>query len=127
MKTKPDAATAAASSMRESARSHRIRELNDEFRTALPRGGGRTVMTRGISVLDPDQVVRILERVRRYDSFDVGNDPYGEHDFGSFDDEGRRILWKVDYYDRTLAGGSPDPSDPAVTVRVLTIMLAEEY
>ena len=84
-------------------------------------------MTRGISVLDPDQVVRILERVRRHDSFDVGNDPYGEHDFGAFDDDGRRILWKVDYYDRTLEGGSPDPSDPTVTVRVLTIMLAEEY
>jgi hypothetical protein len=55
------------------------------------------------------------------------NDPYGEHDFGALTVEDRKIFFKIDYYDRALAGGSPDPADPRVTTRVLTIMLAEEY
>jgi hypothetical protein len=55
------------------------------------------------------------------------NDPYEEHDFGSFEAEGEKIFFKIDYYDRTLTHHSPDPADPAVTERVITIMLADEY
>ena len=55
------------------------------------------------------------------------NDPYGDADFGAFEHNGSRIFWKVDAYDRDLRYGSPDPADPRVTRRVLTIMLAGEY
>jgi len=55
------------------------------------------------------------------------NDPYGEHDFGSFDHDGRTISWKIDLYDRDYKWYSPAPTDPAKTNRVLTILLAEEY
>ena len=37
------------------------------------------------------------------------------------------IVWKIDDYDTGLQAASPDPSDPSVTTRVLTIMLASEY
>jgi hypothetical protein len=33
----------------------------------------------------------------------------------------------IDYYDRELSMHSPDPADPSITQRVITIMLAEEY
>jgi hypothetical protein len=55
---------------------------------------------------------------------DAGDDPYGEHDFGSFEQ------WPDDLLkDRLLRSryGSPDAADPAVTQRVLAIMLAVEY
>ena len=34
---------------------------------------------------------------------------------------------KIDYYNMTLDMGSPDPADPKVTKRVLTVMFASEY
>ena len=74
----------------------------------------------------------IAEKVQSFDSFTPDNDPHHEHDFGSFEHQGEKIFWKIDYYDRASFGkgqdwGSENPADPAATVRVLTIMLAEEY
>jgi hypothetical protein len=57
----------------------------------------------------------------RYDDFCHANDPHEEHDFGSFEVDGHTIFFKIDYYDSTLTVHSPDPSDPAVTKRVITI------
>jgi hypothetical protein len=54
------------------------------------------------------------------------NDPYHERDLGSFEHKGRTINWKIDYYDLLLHNGSREPSDPALTRRVLTVMLADE-
>ena len=103
----------------------RIRELNDELRRNLPNG--HAVMTAGIAALGPEAVARIVKTIAVYDDFCQANDPYGEHDFGSFEADGQRIYFKIDYLDKTLTAHSPDPSDPSVTERVITIMLAEEY
>ena len=104
----------------------KIRELNDAFRTALA-GRGRIFVTAGIAAMSPDYQVEIMRRVHGFTAFSPDNDPYAEHDFGSFEYGGKTIFWKVDCYDRDLNFGSPDPSDEAVTTRVLTVMLAEEY
>jgi len=69
----------------------------------------------------------IAQKVARFDAFTAADDPYGEHDFGSFEHEGYRVFWKIDYYAPGMERGSEDPADPNQTVRVLTIMLAGEY
>ena len=104
----------------------KIRELNDAFRTAFA-GQGRIFVTAGIAALSPDEQVEIMRRVHGFIVFAPDNDPYAEHDFGSFDYAGKTIFWKIDCYDRDLNFGSPDPADANVTTRVLTVMLAEEY
>ena len=103
----------------------RIRDLNDQLRRSLTRG--MLVMTRGIIALGAKRQMAILRAIASFDAFDPENDPYGERDFGALTVEGNRILFKIDYRDRGLTGHSPDPADPTVTTRVLTIMLAEEY
>jgi hypothetical protein len=106
-----------------SEKSEKIRELNDSFRTSFQ--GGRVLITPGIS--DRNDLALILTRVQQFESFDEDNDPYGERDFGAFDHAGQKFFWKIDYYDADLNHGSEDPTEPAVTTRVLTVMLAEEY
>ena len=68
-----------------------------------------------------------MQTIAVYDDFCHANDPHEEHDFGSLDADGGRVFFKIDYYDKSLTYHSPDPSDLAVTERVMTIMLAEEY
>ncbi|MDQ0462937.1 hypothetical protein QO010_000685 [Caulobacter ginsengisoli] len=109
------------------AKRHQICDLNDDFRTGGPCGSGRWLFTRGVSDLGVAFAARALADVRAFDTFTADNDPYGEHDFGAFDLAGERLFWKIDYYNLDLGGGSENPADPAVTCRVLTIMLASEY
>ena len=106
-------------------RQERIRRLNDELRK-LGRHGV-ICLTRGLLDLGNERVAEVLEAVRRFDQFSDDNDPHGEHDLGVLKLFGERIMWKIDYYDRERLYGSPDPADPAVTTRVMTIMLASEY
>ena len=103
----------------------RIRALNDALRQNLP--SGRAVITPGIAALGHEAVERIVKTIAVFDDFCQANDPYGEHDFGSFEADGHTIFFKIDYFDETLTYHSPDPADPAVTQRVITIMLADEY
>jgi len=84
-------------------------------------------MTSGVASLDAETIALILDAVRTYDQFDEDIDPYGEHDMGQFTVGGKDYYWKIDYYDRNLEFHSPDPADPTLTIRVLTIMRADEY
>jgi Protein of unknown function (DUF3768) len=107
------------------AKTDRIRELNDRLRQNF--ADGVAVMTPGIAALGAEAVARIVKTVAVYDDFCHANDPHEEHDFGCFEADAHRIFFKIDYYDKAFTCLSPDPADPAVTQRVITIMLAEEY
>lgn len=85
------------------------------------------MITAGIQALGNDVVDRILNAVAAFEDFTPDNDPHNEHDCATMVVKGVRIIWKIDYYDEGLTCASPDPSDPSVTRRVLTVMLAEEY
>ena len=103
----------------------KITDLNDLMRkTGI---GGKLMITAGIAAKGQDFVAKALSAVRSFDSFTPENDPWKEHDFGSIELEGNKIFWKIDCYDKELEYHSPDPAEPAVTTRILTVMLAEEY
>lgn len=103
----------------------RIRELNDHFRRH--HCGGFTMMTSGIQALGAAACAIILKAASDFSEFTADDNPHSEHDFGALTIGGHRIFWKIDYYDKGLEYGSPDPADPVVTERVITIMLASEY
>jgi hypothetical protein len=106
-------------------KTQKIRALNDDLRQHLT--GGSVMITVGVAALGQEAVERIAKAISIFDDFCLENDPYEEHDFGAIEIEGKKIFFKIDYYDRSLTYHSPDPSDPAVTQRMITIMLAEEY
>ena len=122
--------------MSQAERIARVAELNDALRRSIHSPGrNQIVMTAGVAALIGDVALfrgfrrraEIIRIVRDYDSFTPDNDPVGEHDFGRFEFEDAILYWKIDYYDVDLNLHSPDPADPEVTVRMLTVMLAWEY
>ena len=88
----------------------RFRALNDALRRNLPHG--HAVLTTGVAALGPEAVAQIVKTIAVYDDFCHDNDPYEEHDFGSFEFDGHVIFFKIDYFDKEGAFHSPDPSDP---------------
>jgi len=103
----------------------RIRELNDQLRATGT--GGKIILTQGVLAQGEETVRQVLLAMKHYTAFHPDNDPYGEHDFGAIEYQGKKYFWKIDYYDHSFTMHSPDAADPTVTCRVLTLMLAEEY
>jgi hypothetical protein len=120
----------------------RIARLNDLARSAMGVAS-MVVATIGFQTLAETDQSRVRELIETFDAFTEDNDPHGERDFGtiyqltdggwtterprSSADSQEQVFWKLDYYDRDLAGASEDAADPTQTRRVLTIMLSDEY
>lgn len=112
-------------SISETETSKRIALLNDAFRTTFL--GGTICVTAGLHLIGDEFVKAALLAVREFDAFDEDNDPHKEHDFGSLTVEGRKIVWKIEYFDPLMLSGSEDPSKTEITRRVLTVLFPEEY
>ena len=106
-------------------RAARIRALNDALRTTGI--GGRVLVTQGVMAMSVPQRSAIIRAITQFSDWNGDNDPYDEHDCAFVTVGSDVALFKIDYYDLSLSAHSPDPADPLVTTRVLTIMLAEEY
>ncbi len=111
------------------ARAAKIAELNDELRISTfdAAASQNKIMVAGELGSDVEMVARVLRAAAAFKDFNADNDPYGEHDCASFDVHGVRCLFKIDYYDLNLEWHSPDPTDPKVTRRVMTVMYARDY
>ncbi|PLR09144.1 hypothetical protein CFHF_18555 [Caulobacter flavus] len=107
--------------------------LNDLARKAprmvnaswLATGGVAALLAEGSVEEDRGQVMALA--LARYASFDEGDDPYGERDFGVLELWGERLFWKIDYYHPDRDEHSPLKWSTELTRRVVTIMLASEY
>ena len=120
----------------------RIARLNDLARQAMGVACTAVATVGFRSLPDADQS-SVRELIETFDAFDDDNDPHGERDFGAIyqlvcgrwtterprlrEDERERVFWKLDYYDRDMAFASDDAANSAITQRVLTIMLSDEY
>ena len=71
-------------------KSKRIRVLNDDFRTTFI--GGRVVMSAGVADLSFGMKAQVMLKVQCFVEFNENNDPYGEHDFGSFEVAGETCI-----------------------------------
>lgn len=111
-------------------RAAKIAELNDALRRDPASGKhGRIVMTYGVSECGISFTLQALTKLKAFEAFTKDNDPHGEHDFGSFELEGQKLFWKIDYFEKGTdhMAGAEIPENSARTDRLLTIMLAEEY
>lgn len=105
----------------------RIAELNDQLRTTFSQVAGKVMLTQGIRSLNEHDQAKVLNLVKTFNNFTADNNPYGERDFGTVNHDGKKVFFKIDYYNEDLTMGSEDPADPTKTTRVMTVMLASEY
>ena len=98
--------------------SSKIAKRNDLLRRSIPciSPPDLLVLTKGVASSEQAEVNQVLKKVRDFDEFTKGNDPWEEHDFGAFEHNGQKFFWKIDDY-KGHEGYN----------LILTIMLAEEY
>src|ERR1700676_373357 len=101
-------------------RRDKVVALNDQLRTTFK--GGRVQMTRSVYDLDDRMRGRALSVLARYNKFDSAS----EHDCGVFIFAGFAFEWRIEYRGKDGVGHSPDPADPARTMRVLTLNVPED-
>ena len=85
----------------------RIRALNDQLRRTFSPAYGKIVATDGFMALHMDIQRRLLHAIVLFEDFTPENDPHGEHDCAIIEAEGQRIMFKIDYYDRSSASTPP--------------------
>jgi Protein of unknown function (DUF3768) len=103
-----------------------VTKLNDRFRQHN-LGFGQVRIAPMVEMMPIEQQKALLAMVRSFSDFNEDNDPYGEHDFGAVEFQGKEYFWKLGYYsDDSYEYGAEGPGSP-LTRRVMTIMHSSEY
>lgn len=106
-------------------RAAQIAALNDRLR--VTGDGGRVFITGSLANAPQEIKEAVITKIRLFTEFDDENNPHGEHDFVSVKVGTEVYFAKIDYYDKSMEGGSPDPADPSVTERVMSIFHSSDY
>ncbi|MEG5173017.1 DUF3768 domain-containing protein [Microcoleus sp. B3-D7] len=109
----------------------RIARLNDQLRQGDTKIGEIRI-TQAVKALLPEQQQNLLQLLRDFNTFEAGNNPYGERDFLSIQLDSKSYFFKIDYFDRKAwlenqEVSSQCPEDPDKTWRVATLMQSNEY
>mgnify|MGYP001073349633 CR=1 FL=1 len=110
----------------------RIRLLNDRCRQGRDPAARILITANCLAAFAPgeeceSELLAQARLIAAVSSFTFAEDDRTERDFGEVLVDGRRVWFKIDYYDAALEFGSENPADASVTCRVLTIMLPEDY
>jgi len=102
-----------------------IQQKNDVFRRTFTNG--KVMLTAGVQ--NDENLDKVIQAVKSFDTFTEDNDPYGEHDFGKISINDTDYFWKIDYYEDSKCkyGFAFENDKPDTAFRVLTIMLTDEY
>lgn len=76
-----------------------IRSANDRFRKGESDISGERLITQGLAAVIEEagaSPLDVMQIVVAFDSFTEDNDPYGTHEFGSFEFHGQKCFWKID-------------------------------
>ncbi len=104
-----------------------IRALNDELRLNGRALNGRMVAMGQLGHDGDEKIIRVYRAAAAFDDWPEGDDPYSEHDFGRFEVDGEAYIFKIDYFSLDETHGSEHPEDQHTTIRVMTLMNAEDY
>src|SRR3546814_20901261 len=116
--------------MRAGSRTRRIARLNANARVVIDRRARVLVTTNCPETFRPTPETRgsfvpaELLIAFRHCEF-AADSP--EHDFASIFLRERKVWMKIDYYDLACDYGSEDPANAAITTRVITILLPDDY
>lgn len=105
-----------------------IAKLNDLFRKSPFDGEllhGQLYVTAGVNALPNELRQEALDGLMAFDTFTPDNDPWGEHDYGSFTlSNGQKVAFQFSYYADSTCKEAGDGS--ANCYRALVLMFPEE-
>jgi Protein of unknown function (DUF3768) len=118
-----------------------IGTLNDDARAAI-ESATHVTMSIGFMALDDSDKAAVRKAICHYDNWTIANAFDADRDFGILfklangswtqatpdsEEIAQIIVWTIDCLDQSLQRLSARPWDPSATVRVITLMLANEY